>query len=117
MFGDIVTSGRSFAHQALLPIACEPQGSFDVSGLRAFITASQQNHHLTSALYVIHTVAWPVIDSHFGDALAHWPHIPRVSFRQALDPYLHACPCLNVAQSVKPPGIRLGLANRKPEVP
>lgn len=41
VLGDIVASGRSFAHHALLEIACETQGSFDVGDLCTFITAGQ----------------------------------------------------------------------------
>jgi hypothetical protein len=61
----------------------------------------------------IHPVTGAVIDPQFGDTLANRFNIPGVTCGEALDPDLNPCPRTNVAQSVKPPGKSLGLANLK----
>lgn len=59
----------------------------------------------------IHAVTGPVVDTHFRDAFADWPHVTRIAAGQTFDSDLDSCPRVNITQSVEPLGEELCLVD------
>ena len=59
------------AHDVLLKLRCQCQRFPDVPCLRRFDPSSQEDDDFQTALDEVEPIAWPIVNSHFGNPLAH----------------------------------------------
>ena len=78
---------------------------------------AEQNYQFTLNLFEVHPVTWTVVDPQFGNSLAYWLNISRVSGSEALDSDLDFRPPAEIAQAVEPVREDFGLADLKHKRP
>ena len=73
-------------HPSILPKFGQTFSLLDVVGLGGFVATAKQNDYDLSALHVINPVPRPVVDPHFGQAVAYRFHVTRIARSQAVNP-------------------------------
>ncbi|KGU85734.1 hypothetical protein N005_06635 [Pseudomonas mediterranea CFBP 5447] len=63
---------------------------FDITGLTAFITATQQNDQLSALLHEIDSIAGTIIDTRFAQTFSYSFDISQISISHAIDSNLNA---------------------------
>ncbi len=71
-------------------------------GLGGFVAPGQQNYYFQATLREIDAVAWPVMNPHFRNPIAHRLAIAEVSVLGAVDTRLNAARCLLILQPGEP---------------
>lgn len=54
---------------------------FDVTRLRSFVSAGEENDQFVPSGDEIDAVAWPIVNSHFGDSLTNRPRVSGIAER------------------------------------
>ena len=83
----------------------------NVGGLRALVTTGKQNDYRAPAHREVNPVTRAIIDSQFRDAFTNWFYISWIPSGQSLNTSQNARACTNVAQAIKPSGVRISFAN------